>query len=1218
MPATSGRRRSRALAMDEDDAGSPAKRGRKSSSLALEEKQEGDEQEAAAGDDENIENNAVAPPTPNRRRRASQGEELAENQETLVRESVGSPRRALNAPGKPAEAGIIKRVYVENFMCHPKLTVDLCRNVNFIHGQNGSGKSAILAAIQICLGAGARRTNRARNLKELVRKEASAGGTPSCARIRVTVLNQGTDGYKHDIYGDEITVERTIALNGGFNGFKLLDRNGKERSRDKKDLHEMLDVLNIQVENPVAVLDQEEAKKFLSGKAQDKYNFFLKASELERVDRVYSATMDTLEELIEAQRKVSQSLQSSMERVDRLRENYEQHQELEKLEYKVQELAVKYAWAIYGTHEERHRSALEKLREFEQKAAAKQDELTQAEEAANGPNDEGKEKTQRIKDLSDEAGEQAELKQKLEAQLKETMVPLKQRQRDLATWQKRHQQARRAVAEAKGKLQEVREEIVKKAGSHESEEAQRAEALKSAESELEEARSKVNALKQEYTDAQRAAEEAEVHVTSARQTARRAEQQMQSIERQLAGLESSGNNSLAVFGARVSKVAKMVEDAKAQRKFRGPVEGPIGKYLKIVPGKEMYAELAELALGSGVLDRFVVTNDSDRKLVQEIRHKAGCQQDCGVFQVHNNNSRFNVPGPPVEGIETVASVLSVESDLIFNCLVDNNRIEKIALGKSKDESQAKLLATDASGRAVIRGGKIAQVYFLPKGDMWQVKGGQTSLLSNERKMRKTISVDMSEAIAAAERDGEQCRAELEKAKKEEHRWEGEHTKLTRAWNQANRARHTNDQKINDLIAQIDHIKAEMENAAPNTALDTSVYEDEVQQREEDVAKIEADCDRLKQEIEEMKPAVSEIKGKLDEVSIRNEKILEDLKTAEYDMTQFLETQSQKKDAIQKKRDKLEKYTAAIEQHQRKIDAIAEEMEKALRTARVLHFRLCYTRDRRDSRAHDRTPLVEAEGDEIPEPTAADLEQIAVVKMDKDPKQIESKITRAKQKVEQEREKRRLLNESMEEAYQNYITAQEEIDSKSQEVEKLETTIKELKVDMTARKRRWKQFRKHLEKTTAIKFSELLGLNKYKGELTFDHDSSTLDLCVQKGGASRVDASQTKDVKALSGGERSFTTICLLLALGEKLETPFRIMDEFDVFLDPQVRKLTIKSLIFLAKQMEHRQFIFITPQDLTGVDPDPQLKIFKLRPPARYNVAGAASQQTLNFSQQKN
>ena len=604
---------------------------------------------------------------------------------------------------------------------------------------------------------------------------------------------------------------------------------------------------NIQVENPVAVLDQEEAKKFLQGKPSDKYSFFLKATELERVDRVYSATMDTLEELMETQQKVTQSLAVSMERVDRLRQKYEQHRELEKLEYKVQELSLKYAWSIHGSHQERHESALAKLSEFKEKAEAKQEELTQAEEAANGPNDEGREKTQRIKDLSDEAGEQADLKRNLEAQLKETTLPLKQRQRELSSFQKRHQQANRAVADAKAKLQEVREELVRQSGSNESEEAQRAEALQAAEAELEEAKSIVDSLKQKFSDTRKAAEEAETRVTSARQATRSVEQQLGSVERRLEGLEASGNNSMAVFGPRVTKVHKMIEDgklsciirfyekfvdltnrvtiAKQRRMFRGPVEGPIGEFLKISAGKEEFAEIGELALGSGVLDRFVVTNDADRKLVQGIRRKCGCLQDCGIFQVHRSNSRFNVPSPPVNGIETVASAFSIESDLIFNCLVDNCRIEKIALGRSKDDSQAKLLTTDANGRAAIRGGKIAQVYFMPKGDMWQVRGGQTSLISNERRMRKTISADKSEAIAATKREIEQLGIELDRATKEEHQWEGEHNKLTKAWNDANRARRSNDKKMNDLIAQIDQIKAEIENAVPNATIDTSVYED---------------------------------------------------------------------------------------------------------------------------------------------------------------------------------------------------------------------------------------------------------------------------------------------------------------------------------------------------------------------------------------------------------
>lgn len=38
-----------------------------------------------------------------------------------------APRR-INLSGKPAETGIIKKICVENFMCHRKLTVELCPN----------------------------------------------------------------------------------------------------------------------------------------------------------------------------------------------------------------------------------------------------------------------------------------------------------------------------------------------------------------------------------------------------------------------------------------------------------------------------------------------------------------------------------------------------------------------------------------------------------------------------------------------------------------------------------------------------------------------------------------------------------------------------------------------------------------------------------------------------------------------------------------------------------------------------------------------------------------------------------------------------------------------------------------------------------------------------------------------------------------------------------
>jgi chromosome segregation ATPase len=73
------------------------------------------------------------------------------------------------------------------------------------------------------------------------------------------------------------------------------------------------------------------------------------------------------------------------------------------------------------------------------------------------------------------------------------------------------------------------------------------------------------------------------------------------------------------------------------------------------------------------------------------------------------------------------------------------------------------------------------------------------------------------------------------------------------------------------------------------------------------------------------------------------------------------------------------------------------------------------------------------------------------------------------------------------------------------------------------------------------------------------------------------------------------------------------MDEFDVFLDPVARKIALQTLIETAKAMEHRQFIFITPQDLSALQTDPKLKIFHLKPPARSNIVGGLQQQTLDF-----
>lgn len=50
-------------------------------------------------------------------------------------------------------------------MCHKSLEINLNKNINFVIGRNGSGKSAILTALVVGLGGRAADTNRGKSIK---------------------------------------------------------------------------------------------------------------------------------------------------------------------------------------------------------------------------------------------------------------------------------------------------------------------------------------------------------------------------------------------------------------------------------------------------------------------------------------------------------------------------------------------------------------------------------------------------------------------------------------------------------------------------------------------------------------------------------------------------------------------------------------------------------------------------------------------------------------------------------------------------------------------------------------------------------------------------------------------------------------------------------------------------------------------------------------------
>ena len=84
-----------------------------------------------------------------------------------------------------------------------------------------------------------------------------------------------------------------------------------------------------------------------------------------------------------------------------------------------------------------------------------------------------------------------------------------------------------------------------------------------------------------------------------------------------------------------------------------------------------------------------------------------------------------------------------------------------------------------------------------------------------------------------------------------------------------------------------------------------------------------------------------------------------------------------------------------------------------------------------------------------------------------------------------------------------------------------------------------------------------------------------------------------NVKSLSGGERSFSTVALLMSFWSVTQSPFHCLDEYDVFTDQVNRHTITQMLLHSAKVYGDRQFVLLTPQNMSNIQVKPDLSIFK-------------------------
>ncbi|CAL1284622.1 unnamed protein product [Larinioides sclopetarius] len=183
----------------------------------------------------------------------------------------------------------------------------------------------------------------------------------------------------------------------------------------------------------------------------------------------------------------------------------------------------------------------------------------------------------------------------------------------------------------------------------------------------------------------------------------------------------------------------------------------------------------------------------------------------------------------------------------------------------------------------------------------------------------------------------------------------------------------------------------------------------------------------------------------------------------------------------------------------------------------------------------------------------------------------------------------------EDLVKKYKEKLENLHRAERELKRIENFLIRIGEMLKVRNANFQKIRKNTELLIGLTFTTILSGNGYTGHLIFDQTKRSLTMDVSTRASDRT----RKNHSSLSGGERSFVTIAFLLALWERTKMPFRVLDEYDVFMDSSNRQLSVDLLCKKAVEMSKTQFIFLSPLELTRMPELGCIHILKLAPPKR-------------------
>lgn len=644
---------------------------------------------------------------------------------------------------------------------------------------------------------------------------------------------------------------------------------------------------------------------------------------------------------------------------------------------------------------------------------------------------------------------------------------------------------------------------------------------------------------------------AKEHVNACHVELKRLTSEFELTQGRLREYENGRKDRILLFGRSADKLKSAIENNQGW--VEKPI-GPLGYYIQVKD--KAWQPVIETVL-SGSLDSYLVTNERDERLLRDLMARCQCKSPI----IRSRRDLFDYShGEPGEDYFTIFRALSFQDEYVKRALINDLRIEKTILVNHRRDGDP-IMSQEADLRP-----NIESCYTRDGYRVGGIQGGKQS-----------FGLTMYPGPPRLTRDDGSFSTELKQQAIElQAAIDNQRNLLSAAEAQARRSNEQvatakrDERQLRDRLRKAQNTKASLQDDLDqNASSSVSALEDLKRELESERRKLFDQTKELVRQKEHLSTELGPIKTELEALQHQINNRQQEEEALNVELTQKITDKFTANEALKHFQDSLDRQIVKISQAKAAFEAASAELPKMIAQAKQITGSeeiVATTRPR--------------------EKIISDLQELTKIV-----KQTESRHGTSLEEIENR----------CHDATTRYFKADKQIKEQSK-------SLKVLKMALALRKDRWIRFRTHIAVRAKMKFVTHLSKRGYTGKLNFNHSTQRLEIQVN---TSEQDSTQgkLKDPKALSGGEKSFSTISLLLTLWDAINCPIRCLDEFDVFMDEVNRRIAVRMMIDSAKEANDVQYVFITPNGLSFIQTGPETKIIKMLDPTRNHGTLAAGQE---------